>query len=141
MGLLDDILENQQGTQKDKREREKDFMAVPVTAEPVAQDQLDIQKGHETWFGDPTHTICGMSPGNRFEMVDCGEELDGIWVIAKVNAARGSRDSERKLFASREAGGPPYIEVTEEVAREEIELGRLIPLKRDITREAAPSPD
>ena len=141
MGLLDDILDKHDDDRREKKQREKEFMAIPVPVEPVPQDQLDIQDGPQTWFGDPEFTICGMSPGNAFEMKDCGEELDGLWIIAKVDAPSGAPDSRRKLIAHRESGGPPYVTITEDVVREEIELGRLLPMKRDITPEAAPSPE
>jgi len=141
VGLLDDMLEKHDDERKTKKQREAEFMAVPVAVEPVAQDQLDIQEGPQTWFGDPSHTICGMSPGNAFEMLDCGEELDGLWIVAKVDAPPGAPDERRKLVAHREAGGPPYMQITEDVVREEIEAGRLVPKKREVTPEAAPSPD
>ena len=128
MGLLDDIL-NDHKVEQIQKKRAEDQHVEALKAEhqrvQVDQEQLDIQRGHQTWFGDPEHTICGMSQGDRFEFVDCGAELDGVWVVAKVIGPIDGETPARKLVAMRPTGGPPYAEITEDVLREELALSRI----------------
>jgi hypothetical protein len=128
MGLLDDIINDHKVDQIQKK-READEYVEELKKhhqrEQVDQNQLEIQKERQTWFGDPNHTICGLNQGNKFEFMHCGPELDGLWVVAKVVAPLDGRAAERKIIAMRPTGGPPYVELTEEVLREELELGRI----------------
>jgi hypothetical protein len=103
----------------------------PAPAAPAPEPQRpakepEIETTPKRWAMDPDvrADICGLVAGSRFEMSDCGEDLDGVWRVVQLNLAHPS-PLERHLFAEREAGGPPYAKISEDAVREEMHDGRL----------------
>jgi hypothetical protein len=97
----------------------------PAPELPPAKEP-EIETTPRRWAMDPDvrGAMLGLTPGGRFEMSGCGEDLDGVWRVVRLNMAHPS-PLERFLFAEREAGGPPYIKMSEDAVREEIDEGRL----------------
>ncbi len=91
-----------------------------------AAKEPEIETTPRRWAMDPDvrGDMLGLKEGGRFEMSDCGEDLDGVWRVVRLNLAHPS-PLERFLFAEREAGGPPFIKMSEDAVREELHDGRL----------------
>lgn len=77
------------------------------------------------WAHDPdvTADIGGLRVGHRFTFTDCGEELDGAWVVRALDLQHPN-PAQRFLTAARPTGGPPYIKMTEIDFLDELRLGR-----------------
>lgn len=118
--LLDQLIEDTERAHEGKPAAPEPEAAPPPGAEP------EIETRPRRWAMDPDvrDDLCGMVKGSRFEMSDCGEELDGVWRVVQLNLSHPS-PFERHLYAEREAGGPPFIKMAEDAIREEIAEGRL----------------
>src|SRR5687767_549292 len=79
--LVDLILD---ATKQTKQEAEA---ARPTPAKPPKEP--DIELAPKRWAMDPDvrQEVHGLREGGRFEMSDCGEELDGVWRVVQLNLA------------------------------------------------------
>ncbi len=123
--LLDDIIANQPLLRETKPKAHEPAPVAEVTVGHEGRTEVDIEMERRPYAADPTQNVMGLIPGSKFVFMDCGEELNGLWVVAKIDAGEVSDPAIRGLYAGREGGGPPYIRMTEEVLLEELELGRL----------------
>lgn len=90
---------------------------------PESDDEDDgIERTRRAYTADPRHNILGLTVGRRFAFHDSGDELDGEWIIAKIE------DDGSRLYASRDGKTAPFIQIDEDVVREEIGNKRLRPL-------------
>ncbi|MCA9541247.1 MAG: hypothetical protein KC620_20240 [Myxococcales bacterium] len=90
----------------------------------AADSPPEFELKRRPYAADPRHNIFGLMPGAKFEMSDCGPDMDGLWVVVKVNG-EDPDPAVRNLVAARDGVGPPYLKMTEEVLREELDVGRL----------------
>lgn len=96
----------------------------PEPVDPRLQEGPKEDKPHR-WAHDPDlkGDIAGLRTGHRFEFVDCGEDLDGVWEILGMNLSHPN-PAERTLTAGRPGAGPPYIKISETDFLDELRLGR-----------------
>jgi len=123
--LLDDIIANQPLLRTPEPKAHEPAPVAEVRVGHEGRTDVDIEMERRPYAADPTQNIMGLIPGSKFVFVDCDAELNGLWVVAKIDAGEISDPAIRGLYAGREGGGPPYIRMTEEVLLEELELGRL----------------
>jgi len=99
--------------------------ARDMDSPPPADDGDDgIERTVKRYAADPRDNIMGLKVGDGFVFSDSGEELDGRWIVAKVEGDVDDPTS-RALVASRDGKSPPYARIPEDVLREELGLGRL----------------
>ena len=140
MGLLDEIAK---GHGKKREEIDQKVLAqkqAEADAKAQAEEEArkkeekratfeaSIQRGHRPWVGDPDYAVGGLHHGGAFEFSQCGPDLDGRYVVVKLEITRNKGMGEPRLWAARETGqppAPPYIEMVESAVREEIAFGRL----------------
>lgn len=130
--LLGDILASTQAAQAKaaveeaiERKAERAARAREMDSPPAAEDEGDgIERTVRRYAADPRDNIMGLQVGARVTFVDSGEDLDGAWIVVKVEGAVEDGD-ERALVASRDGQSPPYVRIPEDVVREELGLGRL----------------
>lgn len=96
-------------------------MDSPPPAEP---DDDGIERARKRYAADPRDNIMGLKVGDAIVFADSGEDLDGRWIIAKVEGDVDG-EAERALVASRDGKSPPFARIPEDVLREELGLGRL----------------
>lgn len=91
---------------------------------PDADGEEDdgIERSRRAYTADPRHNILGLTVGRRFAFRDSGDDLDGEWVVAKIE------DDGSRLYASRDGKTAPFIQIDEDVVREETGNKRLRPL-------------
>ena len=123
--LLDDIIANQPLLAKPEPKPEEPAPIAEVTVGHEGRTEVEIEMERRPYAADPDQNIVGLIPGSKFVFSQCGEELDGLWVVAKIEAGDSADPAIRSLLAGRVGGGPPYIRMSEEVLREELNLGRL----------------
>lgn len=101
-----------------ERARELDSPPPPET------DEDGVERQRKRYAADPRDNIMGLKVGDAIVFSDSGEELDGRWIVAKVE---GSVDepASRALVASRDGKTGPFARIPEDVLREELGLGRL----------------
>lgn len=87
-----------------------------------AEEDDGIERSRRAYTADPRHNILGLTVGRRFAFHDSGDDLDGEWVVAKIE------DDGSRLYASRDGKTAPFIQIDEDVVREEIGNKRLRPL-------------
>jgi hypothetical protein len=66
-------------------------------------------------WGSEAHSgeLSGLKVGSTFIITSGGEQLEGDWVVVRMNLTFKSAD-ERHLYAGRPgASGPPYLKITE----------------------------
>ncbi len=76
-------------------------------------------------WGSETHSgeLSGLKVGSTFEITSGGEQLEGEWVVVRLNLTFATAD-QRHLYAGRpSASGPPYIKITEADLAADIEDG------------------
>ncbi len=67
--------------------------------------------------------LFGLRVGSSFDIHGGGEQLEGEWVVVRLNLTNATA-SERHLFAGRPgASGPPYIRITEADLQADIDDG------------------
>ncbi|MCA9525494.1 MAG: hypothetical protein KC549_04245 [Myxococcales bacterium] len=71
--------------------------------------------------------IAGLRVGMRFQMKNCGPEIDGIWVVARVDPGAAG-DQSRRLWGQRANGGEGYLPLTERKALDALHYGILVRL-------------
>lgn len=91
---------------------------------PAESDDDGIERERKRYAADPRDNIMGLKVGDAIVFEDSGEDLDGRWIIAKVEGGVDDGD-ERALVASRDGKSPPFARIPEDVLREELGLGRL----------------
>lgn len=132
---LDDIIQDtaikeaaatadaQLARQEARAARARELDSPPPAADAESGDD-GIERSRKRYAADPRDNIMGIKVGDRIAFNDSGEDLDGGWIVAKVE---GDVDdpSARALVASRDGKSPPYVRIPEDVLREELGLGRL----------------
>ncbi len=137
MSLLDDLVDDHQ---KKTTDEEKEAAAEKLEAARRARAREARQAASEKaagavattpqrWARDPDAQIAGFVPGDRFEMRDCGPDLDGVWEVVGVESRPTTPGEARHLVAARPEGGPPYAKIAEADVQAEIDCGRLVALK------------
>ena len=124
MSLLDDVVQKTKSTRAEKAEQDRLETHAQALVDRyadlrVAPEQVNIERGHRKWHGDPRVTVAGIGVGQLLEFTGCGPEFDGRWSVVKVET-----HETRAIVASR-TGGPPYARMLEEDVRAEIREGRL----------------
>lgn len=123
--LTRDALEEAEEARARAVERAERAPEPPAAPDPnAADDGLEIATEHIPYAADPRHNIMGLTRGRPFTFVDAGADLDGLWIVAKVDAS-GPDASARYVVGSRDGQSPPFVKITEDVLREELALGRL----------------
>lgn len=95
---------------------------LDTAPESDGEDDDGIERTRRAYTADPRHNILGLTVGRRFAFHDSGDDLDGEWVVAKIE------DDGSRLYASRDGKTAPFIQIDEDVVREEIGNKRLRPL-------------
>ncbi len=109
----------------DERARARAQRARDMDSPPPAEPGDDgIERQRKRYAADPRDNIMGLKVGDGFTFSDSGEDLDGRWIVAKVEGSVDDPES-RALVASRDGKSPPYARIPEDVLREELGLGRL----------------
>ncbi len=107
------------------RASERATRAREMDSPPPAESGDDgIERERKRYAADPRDNIMGLKVGDAIVFEDSGEDLDGRWIIAKVEGSVDDGD-ERALVASRDGKSPPFARIPEDVLREELGLGRL----------------
>lgn len=106
------------------RADERAARARELDSPPPAEGDDGIERQRKRYAADPRDNIMGLKVGDAIVFVDSGEDLDGRWVVAKVEGDVDDPDS-RALVASRDGKSPPFARIPEDVLREELGLGRL----------------
>ena len=124
MSLLDDVVKKtviKKTVNSEKNRLEAYAQGLVDRYDGMRHDpnEVQIDRGHRKWHGDPRITVAGLGVGHLIEFVNCGAELDGQWKIVKVET-----ETERAIVASRN-GRPPYARMVEADVRAEIREGRL----------------
>lgn len=140
MGLLDDITKGhstKRGALDAKLEAQKQEAAERKAAAEAAVAERDakfakaeagVQRGYRPWIGDPHYSVAGLHEGGTFEFRNVGPDLEGKYVVVRLEVTRNKAQGEPRLWAARDDGQPPrppYIEMYESAVREEIALERI----------------
>lgn len=123
--LLDDIIANQPLLRDATPKAREPAPVAEVKVGGGGRTEVEIEMERRPYAADPTQNVMGLIPGSKFVFVDCDDTLNGLWIVAKIDAGESTDPAVRGLYAGREGGGPPYIRMTEEVLLEELEFGRL----------------
>lgn len=98
---------------------------------PREPKDVEIETQRRRYAGDPhawgseNHAgdLCGLRVGSSFDILGGGEQLEGEWVVVRLNLNYASA-SERHLYAGRSAtSGPPFIKITEADLKADIDDG------------------
>lgn len=68
--------------------------------------------------------IAGFREGMRFRMRNCGPQIDGVWVVVRVDAGAAG-DQSRVFYSQRLDGSPGYLPLTERKALDAMHGGLL----------------
>ena len=102
---------------------EKERHAKRVAA---AQDEMrEAQARSIEKAANAPSEIAGLFEGMRFEMRGCAEQINGEWIVHRVDPGPAG-DESRRLYARRLDGGPGYLPFTERKALDAIHAGLLI---------------
>lgn len=106
------------------RAAERVQRARDLDSPPPDEADDGIERKRRRYAADPRENIMGFKIGDALVFSDSGEDLDGRWIVAKVE---GDVDdpASRALVASRDGTSPPFARIPEDVVREELGLGRL----------------
>lgn len=69
--------------------------------------------------------LAGLREGQRFEMRNCAAEVNGVWIVHRIDPGPAG-DASRRLYARRADGGPGYLPFTERKALDAIHAGLLV---------------
>lgn len=69
--------------------------------------------------------LAGLREGQRFEMRNCAAEINGVWIVHRVDPGAAG-DESRRLYARRADGGPGFLPFTERKALDAIHAGLLV---------------
>jgi hypothetical protein len=69
--------------------------------------------------------MAGLREGQRFEMRNCAAEVNGVWIVHRIDPGAAG-DESRRLYARRADGGPGYLPLTERKALDAIHAGLLV---------------
>ncbi|MCA9541640.1 MAG: hypothetical protein KC620_22240 [Myxococcales bacterium] len=69
--------------------------------------------------------IAGFREGMRFEMRRCGAEIDGLWVVHRIDAGAAG-DPSRRMYGARADGRPGFLPLTERKAQDLLHAGLMI---------------
>lgn len=136
MSLLDDLVDDhkKKTTDEEKKAAAEKLEGARRARAREARQALSEQAAvvsttPQRWARDPDAQIAGFVPGDRFEMRDCGPELDGVWEVVGVESRPTTPGAGRHLVAARPEGGPPFAKIAEADVQAELDCGRLVALK------------
>ena len=102
---------------------EKERHAKRIAA---AQDEMrEAQARSISKAANAPAEIAGLREGMRFEMRGCAEQINGDWIVHRVDPGPAG-DESRRLYARRMDGGPGFLPFTERKALDAIHAGLLI---------------
>ncbi len=133
MSLLDDLVKDHQAqltTEEVEAARAKDEAARAQRAREaraaLAEKAPPVETSPRRWGHDPDAHVAGMRAGDVFEMVDCGDDLDGEWLVEKIQGPPVQSGKPRFLLAARRGGGPPFAKIGEADFEAEVAEGRIL---------------
>lgn len=69
--------------------------------------------------------MCGFVVGTQFEVRRCGEQVNGRWVVARIDPGAAG-DQGRALWATRASGAPGALQFTERKLLDALHAGLVV---------------
>lgn len=122
-----DVKEEKRAAQKVQAKRivgdlERDRHAARVAA---AQEDMRLAEERTRERAASNNTLAGLREGQRFTMRGCAAEVNGDWVVHRVDPGPAG-DQSRRLYARRLDGRPGFLPFTERKALDAIHAGLLL---------------
>ncbi|MEZ4473814.1 MAG: hypothetical protein R3F60_24090 [bacterium] len=112
--LLDLMVQDNVEEQKKAVERRLEERKVATTlererADAKAREQeaewRELERRAAEQAASRPAEIAGLRVGMRFSMKNCGADIDGVWIVERVDAGAAG-DQSRRLWGRRADGGP-----------------------------------
>ncbi|MGK0360165.1 MAG: hypothetical protein ACI9U2_002477 [Bradymonadia bacterium] len=97
-------------------------------AKRVAAAQEEMREAHMRSVSKAANApveLAGLRVGMRFAMRGCAEQINGEWVVQRIDPGPAG-DESRRLYAQRIDGGPGFLPFTERKALDAIHAGLLV---------------
>lgn len=123
-----DVKTEKRAAQKKQAKRivgdlERDRHAQRVAAAQEDMRQAEARSRERAQATQPE--LAGLREGMRFVMRGCAAEINGEWIVHRVDPGAAG-DQSRRLYARRADGGPGFLPFTERKALDAIHAGLLV---------------
>jgi hypothetical protein len=102
---------------------DRDRHAAQVAAEREAWAEAERRAVEKAAELPPE--MCGFTAGTKFEVRKCGEEVNGVWVVQRVEPGPAG-DQSRSLWAVRASGDPGTLRFGERKLLDALHAGLVI---------------
>lgn len=121
--LLDEMLRDHETQQAEAPRRDKAIGAMAGQLDATRRamkekalreewNEAERRAARRAESHDTAPELAGFRPGSRFELRGNRPELQGVWVVERVDSGAAG-DASRRLYARREKGGEGFLPLTE----------------------------